>query len=703
MAEQITLTIDGKSISVPAGSTILDAATQAGIRIPALCHYQGLKPFTSCFICVVEVEGRRAPVPSCCTNAADGMVVQSDTPRIRHLRKLCLELLLSDHAGDCTAPCVLTCPAGCDIQSFLKHIADGELVQAIAKIKQTLPIPGALGRICPRPCEAQCRRVIVEEPLAIGWLHRHAADIDAASGTIHRPNAGPSTGKHVAIVGGGPAGISAAYFLRQLGHAATIFEASAELGGMLRWGIPAYRLPRRELAREMEVIIEMGAQVRFGQVLGCDFSVSDLQRKYDAVFLATGAPLSSALRIEGEDLPGVLDGIRFLKQTAEGIPPAVGSRAIVIGGGNTAIDALRTARRLGAEETILVYRRTRAEMPALPVEIEAAEAEGAKFRFLAAPLSIHKRNGALMLRCQEMELGPLGPDGRRKPMPIPDKIIELETDAIIAAIGQRIDSDLLAAQGIELDSRGSSPLYNPLTMETRLPGVFAGGDLIGSEKQRIAVWAVGSGHVAAVAIDQYLSGQAVTGPAKNFTVSMGASPKDVTPSRFAGIEELPRAEMPELEPLDRVSSFREVELGFTPEMATGEAQRCLACGCAVACDCRIRGLAREYEAQPQRLRGACRDYMVDTSHPDVVLEPGKCINCGICVRLCSETGGKELFGFVNRGFDTRVKTYSDLSPEGRALALRCAEACPSGAIVRRDQLGRHVCFAGCRTIKIGAR
>jgi formate dehydrogenase major subunit len=690
----ITLTVDGRPVTVPKGTTILKAAEAAGIAIPTLCHRDGLEPFTSCFICVVEVEGKPNPVPSCGTEALAGMVVRTNTDRIRQTRRVCLELLLSDHSGDCVAPCTLTCPAGLTIQQMMGAIGQGRLEDAIRIVKDALPIPGCLGRVCPHPCEAQCRRVTLEEPLAICWLHRHAADTDARGGRTYTPPVGAPTGKRVAVIGAGPAGMSAAYFLRRLGHAVTVFESRGEPGGMLRWGIPAYRLPRAEIAREFNAIADMGVEMRYGRALGRDFHLADLRTEgFHAIFLATGAPFSSPMRVQGEDLPGVFGGVDFLERAARGEPVPIGKRVVVIGGGNTAIDAVRTARRLGAESVTLLYRRTRAEMPALPVEIHEAEREGAQFRFLAAPLSVRAADGRLVLACQPMELGEPGPDGRRKPVPIQGQSFELEADSVIAAIGQRVDAELLKREGLELDKWGSAVVVNPATMQTSAPDVFAGGDVAAREDQKIAVWAVGSGHLAALAMDQFLNGRAVVGKPRSFQIAMGKTPQDVTPSRFAAYEKIERARMPEVPPEERLADFREVELGLNPENARSEATRCLACGCGAAGDCRVREYALEYGADPERLAGATRDYSLETNHPDILIEPGKCISCGICVRMGRYAPGKELFGFVNRGFDTRVTAYftAPLDPADAEAFLRCADACPTGALMSRQELGANLC------------
>lgn len=691
MSENVTLVVDGRTATVPRGATILDAARSVGIEIPTLCHLDGLTPFTSCFLCVVEVEGRRNPVPACSTAAADGMSVSTQSDRIRRTRRMCLELLLSDHCGDCVAPCTMTCPAGTPIQQFLNAIGQGNDAAAIRIVKEALPIPGALGRICPRPCEAKCRRVIVEDPIAICWLHRYAADKDAETGSVYCPAPGPDTGKRVAVVGAGPAGMSAAYFLRRFGHAVTVFEAQEEPGGMLRWGIPAYRLPRPELAREFNAIAAMGVEMRFGQSLGRNFHLSDLKSQgFDAVFLAVGAPNSSPMKIKGEDLPGVWGGVDFLARAARGQALKAGRRVVVVGGGNTAIDAVRTARRLGASEVTLLYRRTRAEMPALDIEIREAEREGAAFKFLAAPVEIRREGQDLVMVCQQMELGEPGPDGRRKPVPVPGRTFELRADTVVAAIGQRLDAAMLKREGVELDKNGSAIAVNPATMQTSTPGVFAGGDAVAREDQKIAVWAVGSGRLAAIAIDQHLRGAPVVGKPAEFQVTMGAAPKDVTPTRFQGFEKAQRVKMPELEPEDRVTSFREVEMGLRPDMARAEAGRCLACGCGAAHDCKVRRYALEYGAEPARFAGAARDYSTDLSHPDVVLEPGKCINCGICVRLGREVLKNEIFGFVDRGFMTRIKPYYTQGDLADALN-RCAEACPTGAIMTRAELAERFC------------
>ncbi|MBU4199960.1 MAG: FAD-dependent oxidoreductase [Verrucomicrobia bacterium] len=696
MSPDIILTIDEKQVTVPAGATILAAANKLGIQIPTLCHKDGLEPFTSCFLCVVDIEGRANPAPACSTAATDGMVVQTQSPRIRETRKMCLELLLSDHCGDCIAPCVLTCPAGCNIQEFLKDIAEGRNDDAVHAIKEALPIPGALGRICPRPCEAQCRRVRVEEPLAIGWLHRYAADENAAGGRIHRPAPGPDTGKIVAVIGAGPAGMAAAFFLRQFGHAVTVLEAQPEPGGMLRWGIPAYRLPRESLGKELNAIIEMGIEMRYDRVLGKDFSLADLRREgFHAIFMAVGAPYSSALQVEGETLPGVLGGVEFLARSAHGKKMHIGKRVVVVGGGNTAIDAVRTARRLGAMEVTILYRRTRTEMPALPVEVQEAEREGVRFRFLAAPLAIRKQDHGLAIRCQQMKLGEPDASGRRRPVPVSGQEFDLEADTVIAAIGQKIDAGMLRQEGLELDAQGTAIRVNSATMQTSSPDVFAGGDAVACEDQKIAVWAVGSGRLASIAIDQYLTGQPVVGRPAVFKMAMGKDPETITSRRFAGIEKNERTPMRELEPEDRVTNFREVELGLTPDVARGEARRCLACGCGAAGDCVIREYALEYGADPDRFIGARRDYTVNTEHPDIILEPGKCVNCGLCVRLGRDADALGIFGFVDRGFDTRIQPYFEFAANeaGKRLCLECAEACPTGAILKRSDLGAHICFA----------
>ncbi len=694
MAQEITLTIDGQQVSVPEGSTILAAANKLGIRIPTLCHRQGLEPFSACFICVVDVEGRVNPVPSCSTPVAAGMVVHTFSPRIQATRKMCLELLLSDHYGDCVAPCTLTCPAGCNVQQFIEDLAAERIADSIRVLKETLPIPGALGRICPRPCEAQCRRVRVEEPLAIGWLHRYVADADAATGSIYRPPVGAASGKRVAIIGAGPAGMAAAFFLRQKGHAVEVFEAQQEPGGMLRWGIPAYRLPREALRAELEAIIEMGVKMHYGQVLGRDFHLADLRRQgFNAIFIAVGAPRSVALRMEGADLPAVWGGLEFLGRVARGESCAPGRRVVVIGGGNTAIDAARTARRLGATEVTVLYRRTRAEMPALAAEIQEAEREGIALRLLAAPLAVRPAAAGLVLRCQQMQLGEPDASGRRRPLPVPGQEFELEIDTVLVAVGQSIDAALLRQEGLELDARQTAISVNPHTLQTSLPDLFAGGDVVARDDQKIAVWAVGSGHLAAISIDQYLSGQPVVGRAAAFNLLMGKDPAAVSAQRFAGIAPQARAIMRELNIEERLSDFREVELGFTPEAARQEARRCLACGCIAAADCALRDLSLEYGADPDRFAGARRDYCLDTAHPDIVLEPGKCINCGICVRLGNDEDQLGLFGFVRRGFGTWVQPYLVAGAAGRELSLTCAEACPTGAIAKRSDFGAYTCFA----------
>jgi len=313
----VRLTIDGRPVSVEQGTTVLEAARSIGIRIPTLCHVEGLEPAASCFLCSVQVEGRRTLSPSCALPAANGMVVTTDSEDIRASRKMALELLLSDHAGDCVAPCSATCPAGLDVSAYVLEIAHERNDKAMQVIFDRLSLPGTLGRVCPRLCEESCKRCEHDgDGLAIAALHRFAADHNLQAQTPTLPGRCEPTGQTVAIVGAGPAGLSAAFYLLQQGHACTLIDAHPKPGGMLRYGIPEYRLPRDVLDDEIRLIEGLGASFRMNTRLGRDVDLAGLRREHDAVFVGIGAQLSSDLRCEGEELG--FSGLEFLHRVAEG-------------------------------------------------------------------------------------------------------------------------------------------------------------------------------------------------------------------------------------------------------------------------------------------------------------------------------------------------------------------------------------------------
>ncbi len=365
--------IDGVNAEFPEGSTILEAARSKGIEIPTLCAHKELKPFSSCLLCVVELEGKANLVSSCATPLMPGMKIKTRSERVVQARKMALDLLVSDHWGDCSPPCRNACPGGVQIRSFVGEVAAGRDREAIELIKDQLPIPASLGRVCPRPCEDACRRNLKEGPVDICHLKRYAADVDLASEMPYVPTKAPSTGRHVAIIGLGPAGISCAYHLLRRGHDVTLFDAHEKPGGMLRYGIPSYRLPRDVIDGEVRILEALGAKFKYSTSLGRDVTLTELRGEYDAVFLGLGAQNASKMGVTGEELPGVASGIQFLDDVSAEKRTSVGKRVAVVGGGNTAIDAARTALRLGAKEVTLLYRRTRKEMPAWEVEVDEAE------------------------------------------------------------------------------------------------------------------------------------------------------------------------------------------------------------------------------------------------------------------------------------------------------------------------------------------
>ncbi|WP_162510984.1 FAD-dependent oxidoreductase, partial [Treponema endosymbiont of Eucomonympha sp.] len=394
----VNLTINGKPVQAEAGSTILEAARLAGFDIPTFCHADNLKPFTSCFVCAVKVEGGKGTlVPSCATKIREGMAVTVEDEEIEASHRMCINLLVSDHCGDCLPPCQSTCPSSIDIKGFLKLVREGKEAEAAALIREKMPFPGTLGRVCPRPCEDECRRTRVEQPISICNMKRHIADTELALlGKPKLPTPAASTGKKVAVIGAGPAGMSAAYFLRLAGHGVTVFEKHRDSGGMLRYGIPYYRLPDEVLKTEFGAVSRLGADVRYGVEIGKDMPAKKLESEFDALILAVGAQGSSPLGVSGETMKGVWAGIDYLGKSGEGETPKLGDHVYVVGGGNTAMDCARSAVRGGSKATVL-YLFCFEQKPAYDIEIDEAVHEGVVFEYLTAPVKIEEKGGRLFM------------------------------------------------------------------------------------------------------------------------------------------------------------------------------------------------------------------------------------------------------------------------------------------------------------------
>lgn len=663
------------------GTTVHEAARRLGIRIPTLCYVKGLEPSSSCFMCAVQVKGKANLSPSCALPVDDAMVVTTNSEEVRAARKMALELLLSDHAGDCVAPCRARCPADLDIAGFTYEVASGDIRRSMEIILDKLALPGSLGRICPRLCEQGCRRCDLDEGLAIAHLHRYPADLDRDGAQPYLPPRAKPSGKSVAIVGAGPAGLAAAFYLLQKGHACTLYDAQSHPGGMLRYGIPAYRLPKDALDAEIDTIRDLGARFQMSSSLGADFTLDDLRQSHNAVFLAIGAWRSQNLRCEGEQL--ALSGIELLEKVAKGEPPPLGDKVVVVGGGNTAMDASRTAVRLGATSVKVVYRRSRQEMPCLMEEVEEAEHEGVVIDLLVAPVRLERKREGLELTCQRMRLGEPDESGRRRPVPEPGTEFTIECSSVIAAIGQSVDRTLAERAGLEVSRWGIAA--DAKTLATNLPDVFAGGDaVLGAD---LAVRAVAAGRIAAVSIDQYLTGQPVTGPEDLMSVEMRAVSDEERAALFREIEKSPRPQTAQLDMDRRLASFDEVDSGLSEAQALSESRRCMTCGCRKEVGCVMRTLATEYRADPYRYSGDRRQFTQDSTHPDVIYEPGKCIMCDACVRIAAEAGEELGVATVGRGFTVAMGVpFGEPLVEGlKTAARRAAEKCPTGALALRSE------------------
>jgi NADPH-dependent glutamate synthase beta subunit-like oxidoreductase/Na+-translocating ferredoxin:NAD+ oxidoreductase RNF subunit RnfB len=514
--------------------------------------------------------------PLLCTGC--GTCERTCPKSIIRLTSVTRRLLGFNSFNQCLAPCQSTCPAQIDIPSYIRAVAEGRFEDAVMVIKEHNPLPLVCGRVCPHPCEDACRRGLDEEPININHLKRFAADYEMHSGKYIQPFCLPKNGRKVAVVGGGPAGLTCAYYLARLGYSPTIYEGQPYLGGMTRYGIPEYRLPKKILDWEIQGILDLGVEAKTNMAMGRDFSLADLQEQgFEAFFLGVGCWASRDMRVEGEDLTGVLPGSNMLIDRGNLKETPVGDRVVIIGGGNTAMDCARTCWRLGAKEVTVLYRRSRAEMPANDIEVEEAEHEGVKFHFLAAPTRLIGENGKLgALEFIKMELGEPDASGRRRPVPIEGSEEVIECDNVIAAIGQFPDLAFLEkdsqANQIEL-TRWSTIQTDDQVMNTNLPGVFSAGDVVLGAAT--VVEAIGTGRRAARAIHYYLSGEDMNAPDNWVQDRSQVLTRDQIPQAAPGGS---RAKMPELSVAERALSFNEVELGLAQEEALKEAQRCLQCG-----------------------------------------------------------------------------------------------------------------------------
>ncbi|HEU4671933.1 MAG TPA: FAD-dependent oxidoreductase [Candidatus Limnocylindrales bacterium] len=711
----IRIEVDGRVVEGAEGQTILEVCRDNGIEIPTLCYEPKLPGFGACRMCVVEVDGEEHPPISCSRTAENGMTVRTQTEEVRRLRRTNLELIFSDHNAYCLPPCQNKCPSHIDIPGFLKANAEGNFREGARIFKRTIPFPSVLGRVCPAPCEEHCRRDEVDEAIAIRDSHRYHGDQvirQMLNEGVDPPvpfELQPKTGRRVAVIGSGPAGMSAAYYLLIAGHEVTVFERDPAPGGMLRYGIPQYRLPKVEvLEAEYESVTRLGGRIVCNAELGRTLTLDDLQNQgFDAVVVAIGCYDTNKLGVPGEDAENVFDGLEYLRTATLGleVPGHRGSRVVVIGGGFTSMDCTRTSIRQGAKEVTLVYRRDMKDMPASNEVHEAIE-EGATAIFQAGPVRVltDESNRVTGVEFIRMKLGEPDASGRRRPEPSPGTEFRIECDRVLLAIGQGPELDWTGQPG----NAGLTAVRNRLkadavTFETGRPAVFGTGDVrIGAST---VVQAVAEGRRSAYAVDAYLKGLDLDGVRTRQQLAE-PQPEFLSIVPFTAEVKEPRYRLKSMEADVRNQSYVEYEIPYSRQEAVAESTRCLQCTCEAIGFCDLRRLGIEYGTtlktlEPQyhqgagyrsvtenRFTGTNHDYIRDDSHAFILREPSRCIDCGRCANVCAEVVGAACYDFMRIGFDTLVTTPLDMSLNDTPCVScgRCAETCPTGALMPKPRI-----------------
>jgi formate dehydrogenase major subunit len=712
---RIRIEVDGRVVEGFEGQTILEVCRDNGIEIPTLCYEPKLPGFGACRMCVVDVEGEEHPPISCSQRAEPEMVVKTQTDEIRRLRRTNLELIFSDHNAYCLPPCQNKCPSHIDIPGFLKANAEANWRESTRIFKRTIPFPSVLGRVCPAPCEEHCRRDEVDEAIAIRDSHRYAGDqvirsmLDEGQDPPIPFELQPKTGRRAAVVGSGPAGMAAAYYLLIAGHDVTVFERDPAPGGMLRYGIPQYRLPKVEvLEAEYESISRLGGKVVCNQGLGRDFTLDDLQNQgFDAVMVAIGCYDTNKLGVPGEDAEEVLDGLEYLRTATLGLPyPGhAGKRVVVIGGGFTSMDCSRTSVRQGAAEVTLVYRRDMKDMPASNEVHEAIE-EGVTAIFQAGPTRVITDDKGNVTGVEFIRMRPGEPDasGRRRPEPAPGTEFTIPCDRVLLAIGQGPDLSWIGPGSDRVEATKNRRIKaDAVTFATSRPGVFGTGDVrIGAAT---VVEAIAEGRRAAYAVDAFLQGLDLDAIRTRQQLAE-PQPEFLSIVPFTSEAKEPRYRLTAMDAETRNKSYIEYEIPYTREEAVAESTRCLQCTCEAIGFCDLRRLGIEYGTtlktlEPQnrqgagyrsvtenRFTGVNHDYIRDDSHAFILREPSRCIDCGRCANVCAEVVGAACYDFMRIGFDTLVTTPLDMSLNDTPCVScgRCAETCPTGALMPKPRI-----------------
>jgi len=655
----IEVRIDGRPVRVPEGATVLEAARIAGVEIPTLCYLPELPPLTTCFVCIVRIRGRAEFAPACATRVEPGMEIDASSDEVRAARRTALELLLSDHRGECEAPCTLACPAGLDIAGMTQRLAAGDAPGAWRIVRQRLPLAGSIGRICPQYCERACRRGRVDDPVAIRSLHRYA--FEAGARHASPPDLPPPTGRRILIVGAGVTGLSAAWFLALEGHKCTVVERRPEPGGLLRWAVPAFAAPPGVVRRECEAITAVGVELQCNRAVDWTRDLETLRHEYDAVLVAAGAVDASS----EPDRSGA-DALDLLERIAGGEAPDVtGKNVVVVGPGDEAVAAARALARLGARPVRLLRGSERRSGTANRNALECASQEGVEVVENAAVASVQ----------------PTPEGGQRVNVKFATGAVEnWECDFFVSAPVRARNEALLARLGIGPDALKAAQRTGWLSLDD---GVFLAGECVAGAIS--AVHATAAGRNVATAIDRYLRGESEHAPVQQYYHRL----INLTEDEWCELRKLsdpaPRVSEPCIPP-DPASPFSECTADLSPQDARREAARCMQCACGVRKDCELRRLAAEYGCRQHTYRGAARSLERDDSHPILLWEPGKCILCGRCTAIAEAAGESPGLAVSGRGFTARVRVPFDrelreaLSPE---TARRCAEVCPTGALTLR--------------------